>query len=66
MEMPFFGKDQPGEMCYYTPKTINQFGIMDCNPIWDHGLQSSKNKFFMLMAMVNSMVARVVTMLHHS
>jgi hypothetical protein len=31
MEMPFFGKDQPGETYYYTPKTINLFGIVDCN-----------------------------------
>jgi hypothetical protein len=30
-EMPFFGKDQPGETYYYTPKTINLFGIVDCN-----------------------------------
>jgi hypothetical protein len=33
MEMPFFGKDQPGETYYYTPKTINLFGIVDCNPV---------------------------------
>jgi hypothetical protein len=32
MEMPFFGKDQPGETYYYTPKTINLFGIVDCSP----------------------------------
>jgi hypothetical protein len=32
MEMPFFGKDQPGETYYYTPKTINLLGIVDCNP----------------------------------
>jgi hypothetical protein len=31
MEMPFFGKDQPGETYYYTPKTINLFGVVDCN-----------------------------------
>jgi hypothetical protein len=31
MEMPYFGKDQPGETYYYTPKTINVFGIVDCN-----------------------------------
>jgi hypothetical protein len=31
MEMPFFGKDQPGETYYYTPKTINLFGIVNCN-----------------------------------
>jgi hypothetical protein len=31
MEMPFFGKDQPGDTYYYTPKTINLFGIVDCN-----------------------------------
>jgi hypothetical protein len=31
MEMPFFGKDQPGETYYYTPKTINLLGIVDCN-----------------------------------
>ncbi len=29
--MPFFGKDQPGEMYYSTPKQINLFGIVDCN-----------------------------------
>jgi hypothetical protein len=33
MEMPFFGKDQSGETCYYMPKTINLFGIVDCNPL---------------------------------
>jgi hypothetical protein len=31
MEMPFFGKDQPGETYYYTPKTINLLGIVDCS-----------------------------------
>ena len=31
MEMPFFGKDQPGETYYFTPKTINLLGIVDCN-----------------------------------
>jgi hypothetical protein len=30
MEMPFFGKDQPGNTYYYTPKTINLLGIVDC------------------------------------
>jgi hypothetical protein len=33
MEMPFFGKDQPGETYYYTPKTVNLFGIVDYNPV---------------------------------
>jgi hypothetical protein len=33
MEMPCFGKDQPAEMYYYMPKTINLFGIVDCNPV---------------------------------
>jgi hypothetical protein len=33
MKMPFFGKDQPGVTYYYTPKTINLFGIVDCNPV---------------------------------
>jgi hypothetical protein len=32
MEMPFFGKDQPGDTYYFTPKTINLLGIVDCNP----------------------------------
>ena len=32
MEMPFFGMDQPGETYYYTPKTVNVLGIVDCNP----------------------------------
>jgi hypothetical protein len=31
MEMPFFGKDQPGETYYYMPKTINLFVVVDCN-----------------------------------
>jgi hypothetical protein len=31
MEMPYFGKDQPGETYYYSPKTINVFGIVNCN-----------------------------------
>jgi hypothetical protein len=31
MEMPFFGKDQPGKKYYYRLKTINLFGIADCN-----------------------------------
>jgi hypothetical protein len=30
MEMPFFGKDQPGKTYYYMPKTINLLGIIDC------------------------------------
>jgi hypothetical protein len=29
-EMPFFGKDQPGDTYYYTPKTINLLGIVNC------------------------------------
>jgi hypothetical protein len=33
MEMPFFGKDQPGETYYNTPETINLFGIVDCNHV---------------------------------
>jgi hypothetical protein len=33
MEMPFFGKDQPGQTYYYTPKTINLFGVVDCNQV---------------------------------
>jgi hypothetical protein len=35
MEMPFFGKDQPGDTYYYTPKTINMFGIVNCNAVKD-------------------------------
>jgi hypothetical protein len=31
MELPFFGKDQPGETYYYTPKTVNLLGIVDCD-----------------------------------
>jgi hypothetical protein len=31
MEMTFFGKEQPGETYYYTPKTINLLGIVECN-----------------------------------
>ncbi len=31
MEMPYFGSAQPGETYYFTPKTINLFGIVDCN-----------------------------------
>jgi hypothetical protein len=32
MEMPYFGSTQPGKMHYFTPKTINLFGIVDCYP----------------------------------
>jgi hypothetical protein len=32
MEMPLCSKDQPGKTYYYTPKTINLLGIVDCNP----------------------------------
>jgi hypothetical protein len=31
MELPFFGKDLPGDTCCCTPKTINLFGVVDCN-----------------------------------
>jgi hypothetical protein len=57
MEMPFFGKDQPSETYYYTPKTINLFGIVDCNQL---------KKCYTLMATVKSMVAREKKMLHRS
>ena len=39
MEMPFFGKDQPGKTYYYTPKTINLFGVVDCNSVKEVGRQ---------------------------
>jgi hypothetical protein len=32
MEMPYFGSAQPGETYYFTPKTINLFGIVNYNP----------------------------------
>jgi hypothetical protein len=32
MEMPDSCFMQPGKTYYFTPKTINQFGIVDCNP----------------------------------
>ncbi len=28
---PFSGRDRPAETYYYTPKTINLLGIIDCN-----------------------------------
>jgi len=31
MELPLFGAEQPGETYYYTPLTINAFGIVDCS-----------------------------------
>jgi hypothetical protein len=31
MEIHFFGKGQPGDTYYYTPKTINLLGIVDCS-----------------------------------
>ena len=59
MEMPFFGKDQPGKTYYYTPKTINLFGIVDCNsskPVLhaysygeDHGGKGGNNVASLLM-----------------
>jgi hypothetical protein len=32
-EVPFFGSDQPGDTYYFTPKTVNGFGIVDRR--WD-------------------------------
>jgi hypothetical protein len=32
MEMAYFGSAHHGETYYFTPKTINLFGIVDCNP----------------------------------
>jgi hypothetical protein len=32
MEMHYFGSPQPGKTYYFTPKTINLFGIVECNP----------------------------------
>jgi hypothetical protein len=59
MEMPFFGKDQPGETYYYMPRTINLFGILDCNPMKevlhsygygeDHGGKGGNNAASLLM-----------------
>ena len=57
MEMPFFGKDQPSETYYYTPETINVFGIVDCN---------QEKEAYTVTAMANSMVARAEKMLHCS
>lgn len=34
--MTYFGKDQPGETCYYTPMNINTLGIVDFNNVKDH------------------------------
>jgi hypothetical protein len=31
MELPFFGKSQPGDTCYFSPLKINVFGIVDCS-----------------------------------
>ncbi len=31
METPYFGKVEPGETYHYSPKTINVFGIVNCN-----------------------------------
>jgi hypothetical protein len=54
MEMPFFGKDQPGKTYYCTPKTIKLLGIIDCN---------QEKRYCTLTPIAKRKVERVATML---
>jgi len=36
MELPLFGAEQPGETYYYTPLTVNAFGIVDTSTEPEH------------------------------
>jgi hypothetical protein len=35
-ELPYFGSEQPGETYYYSPLTVNIFGIVDTSAVEDH------------------------------
>ena len=39
MQLPYFGKEQPGDTYYFSPLTINVFGVVDCSV--EHGILSA-------------------------